>query len=83
MTAQEGLRWGCRPPGIQDAGSVGRQAGRTWAGPQAAAALVVDHGHTLDAEAALAIPRAGVKRGRTSRGQPPIISHALTLHGML
>ena len=79
---QEGLRWRCMLPGMEGAGSAGRQAGRTWAGAEAAAALVVDHGHALDAEAALAVPGAGVKRGGAPGRQPPIIRHALALHGM-
>ena len=82
MIAQKGPRWGCMLPEMEAAGSAGRQAGPTWAGAKAAAALVVDHGHALDADAALAIPGAGVKWGGTPSGQPPIVRHALTLHGM-
>ena len=79
VTAQEGPRWGCMLPGMEAAGG---QAGHTWAGAEAAAALVVDHGHALDAEAALAIPGAGVEQWGAPGGQPPIIRHALALHGM-
>ena len=79
MTAQ---RWGFMLPGMEAAGSAGQQAGRTWAGAKAAAALVVDHGHALDADAALAVPGAGVKWGGAPGRQPPIICHALALHGI-
>ena len=63
MIAQEGPRWGCMLPEMEAAGSAGRQAGQIWAGAEAAAALVVDHGHAQMLMPPLPYPELGSSGG--------------------